>query len=51
MGDTLIVSLKYFLDDNGAIIAFRGPARKLAEYMVAIVAMVTKPEIIPSQKY
>ena len=51
MGDTWIVSLEHFLDKNGAIIPFKGPARKLAEHMVAIVAMATMPEIIASQEY
>jgi hypothetical protein len=51
MGDTWIVSLEYFLDESGAIIQFKGPARKLAEHLVAIVAMATKPEISPAQEY
>jgi len=51
MGDTWIVDLEHMLDENGAIAAPKGPARKLAEHMVAIVAMASSPEIIPLPEY
>ena len=40
MGDTWVVSLEHMLDENGAIAAPKGPARKLAEHIVAIVAIL-----------
>ena len=51
MGNTWVVSLKHFLDENGEIAAPKGPARKMAEHMVAIVAMASRPEIIPLPEY
>ena len=42
MGDTWIVSLEQFLDENGAIAAPKGPAPNLAEHVVAIVDMASK---------
>lgn len=51
MGDTWVVNLEHILDENGAIAAPKGPARKLAERIVAIVAMVSSPEIIPLPEY
>jgi hypothetical protein len=46
MGDTWIVSLEHFLDENGAIAAPKGPARNLAEHITAIVAMASRPELL-----
>ena len=51
LGDTWFVSLKHFLDDEGAIAVPKGPARKLAEHIVAIVAMASRPELIPLSEY
>jgi hypothetical protein len=51
MGDTWIVDLEHMLDENGAIAAPKGPARKLTEHIVAIVAMASSPEIIPLPAY
>ena len=51
MGNTWVVSLKHFLDEDGAIAPTKGPARKLAEHIVAIVAMASRPDIIPLPEY
>jgi hypothetical protein len=51
MGDTWIPSLAHILDESGAIAAPKGPARKLAEHIVAIVAMASRPEIDPPPEY
>lgn len=51
MGDTWYVNLNIFLDESGAIAVSTGPARKLAEHITAIVAMASRPEIIPLQEY
>ena len=51
MGDRWYTNLNVFLDENGEIAAPKGPARKLAEHITAIVAMATRPEIITSQEY
>lgn len=51
MGDTWIVDLTLFLDKEGAIASPKGPALKLAEHMVAIVAMASRPEIIHPPEY
>lgn len=51
MGDTWVVDLTHFLDEEGAIAPPKGPARRLAEHMVAIVAMASRPEIIPPPEY
>jgi hypothetical protein len=51
MGDTWIVDLEHMLDENGSIAAPKRPARKLAEHIVAIVAMASSPEIIPLPEY
>jgi len=40
MGDTWYTNLNVFLDENGAIAAPKGPARKLADHIVAIVSLV-----------
>ncbi len=45
MGDTWITSLAHILDESGAIAAPKAPGRKLAEHIVAIVAMASRPEI------
>jgi hypothetical protein len=47
MGDTWITSLAHILDERGAVAAPKGPGRKLAEHIVAIVAMASRPEIVP----
>jgi len=51
MGDTWITSLAHMLDESGAIAAPKGPGRKLAEHIVAIVAMVSRPETVPPPEY
>ena len=51
MGNTWVVSLKHFFDEDGDIAVPKGPARKLAEHMVAIVAMASRPELIPLPEY
>ena len=51
MGDTWYVNLNIFLDESGAIAASKGPAQKLAEHIVAIVAMASSPELIPLPEY
>jgi hypothetical protein len=51
MGDTWIIDLAHFLDRNGEIAPQSGPARRLAEYIVAIVSMASRPEIIPPPQY
>ena len=51
MGDTWYVNLKIFLDEDGTIAPTKGPARKLAEHIVAIVAMASRPELIPLPEY
>ena len=47
MVDTWVVSLEHMLDENRAIAAPKAPARKLAEHIFSIVAMASRPEIIP----
>ena len=51
MGDIWYTNLQIFLDESGAIVAPKGPARKIAEHITAIVAMATRPEIIPPPEY
>ena len=51
MGDTWITSLEHILDESGAIAAPKGPGRKLAEHIVAIVAMASRPEMVPPPEY
>jgi hypothetical protein len=51
MGDTWFVNLQHVLDEDGAIAAPKGPARNLAEHIVKIVAMASRPEIIPLPEY
>ncbi len=51
MGDTWITSLEHMLDESGAIAAPKGPGRNLAEHIVAIVAMASRPEIDPPPEY
>jgi len=51
MGDTWIVSLEHMLDEDGNIAAPKGPARRLAEHITAIVAMASRPELIPLSEY
>lgn len=51
MGDTWIVDLNHFLDEEGAIAPPKGPGRRLAEHIVSIVSMTSQPEIIPSPEY
>jgi hypothetical protein len=50
MGDTWITSLAHILDESGAIAAPKGPGRKLAEHIVAIVAMASRPEMVPPHR-
>jgi hypothetical protein len=47
MGDTWYTNLQVFLDENGAITAPKGSARKMAEHITSIVAMASRPELIP----
>ena len=51
MGDTWIVSLEHMLVEDGNIAAPKGPARKLAEHFTAIVAMASRPEVLPLPEY
>lgn len=51
MGDTWIVDLEHMLDESGNIAAPKGPARNLAEHIVAIAAMASRPEITPVPEY
>ena len=51
MGDTWYTNLQVFLDEDGAIAVSTGPARKLAEHITAIVAMASRPELIPLPEY
>jgi len=51
MGDTWITSLEHMLDERGGIAAPKGPGRKLAEHIVAIVAMASRPEVDPPPEY
>ena len=51
MRDTWYTNLKILLDEDGSIAAPKGPARKLAEYITAIVAMASRPESIPLSEY
>lgn len=43
MGDTWVVDVTHFLDQAGNIAAPKGPARKLAEHFLSIVAAATTP--------
>ena len=47
MVDTWVVSLEHMLDENRATAAPKAPARKLAEHIFSIVAMASRPELIP----
>jgi hypothetical protein len=47
LGDTWITILAHILDESGAVAAPKGPGRKLAEHIVAIVAMASRPEMVP----
>jgi hypothetical protein len=49
MGETWITSLEHMLDESGAIASPKEPGRKLAEHVVAIVAMASRPEVVPPQ--
>jgi len=51
MGDSWIVDLNHFLDEDGGISPATGSARRLAEHFVAIVSMASRPEIIPPLEY
>ena len=41
MGDTWVTDLTHFLREDGFIAPVAGPARKLAEHLGSIVALVT----------
>ena len=41
IGDTWIVNLAHFLDEEGGISPTEGPARRIAEHIVAIVSMAS----------
>jgi hypothetical protein len=41
MGDTWIVDITHFLDEDGCLVPQSGPALKLAEHIGSIVAMVS----------
>ena len=51
MGDTWVTDLTHFLDEEGDIAPKKGPVRRLAEHLVAIVTMISRPEMIPSPEY
>jgi len=51
LGDTWITDLTHFLDQNGHIAPKSGPARRMAEYLAAIVAMVSRPELVIPAEY
>lgn len=51
MGDTWVTDLIHFLNEDGSIAPTEGPARRLAEHLVAIVAMISRPELIPPAEY
>ena len=46
MGDTWIVDLSVFLDEEGNLMPPGGPGRRVAEHMCAIVAMASWPELV-----
>lgn len=51
MGDTWITDLTHFLDEKGRVAPEKGPARRFAEYLTSIVAMVSRPELIIPPEY
>ncbi len=51
MGDTWVTDVTHFLNDEGGIAPLKVPARRLAEHFVAIVSMISRPEIIPPSEY
>ena len=51
MGDTWITDVRHFLDEEGEIAPPKGPARKFAEYITAIVALTSHPAIVPPEEY
>jgi hypothetical protein len=52
MGNTFVVDMTHFLDEHGEMSAeLPGPARRLAEYFVAIVTMASYPEPDYPAKY
>jgi hypothetical protein len=46
LSDTWITDLRHFLDENGQIAPQKGPARRLAEYITAIIVMASGPELV-----
>jgi len=46
-----IINLRHFLDEEGHIAPASGPARRLAEFLVAIVAMTSLPESVTPTTY
>ena len=51
MRNTWITDLTHFLDESGHIEPEKGPARRIAEYLTSIVAMVSLPELVIPQEY
>jgi hypothetical protein len=51
LSDTWITDLTHFLDEKGRIAPERGPARRMAEFLTSIVAMVSRPELVIPQEY
>jgi len=47
VGETRLVKLPIFLDEDGVIDAPKGPARKSAEHIVGTAAIASRPEIVP----
>ena len=51
MGDTWITDITHFLDEEGEIISEPPQARKLAEYLTAIIIMASFPDPEYPQEY
>ena len=51
MTGTWVTDLTHFLDEEGDIGPISGPARRLAEFFAAIVAMTSHPDPIPPPEY
>jgi hypothetical protein len=51
MPGTWITDLTHFLDEHGDIAPFEGPAFRLAEYITAIVAMASHPDLVLPSRF
>ena len=41
MGDTWVIDIRHYLDENDELVKAPGPAHRLAEYLCALISAVT----------